>query len=219
MEYNVYKIFNDINDKIYIGQTNRTIEKRLQIHKNDSKRIDTYFYRAMRKYGTEHFFIELLDTAQNQDELNEKEFFWIMSFNKDKLYNSKFSKGKCGGDTLTGRMTPEIHDKISKSKMGSKNPRSKKIKAINTITKEEFIFDSMGECVRKLNLNDHSCISKRCLKKTKKPYKNIWNFEFYIEQEPVSTIPDECMGVGAEIGTADILGNEVSENQSGRLRE
>jgi hypothetical protein len=34
----------------------------------------------------------------------------------------------------------------------------------------------------------------------------------------VSTIPDECKGVGLEIGTSDVLGNEASENRSGRLR-
>ena len=33
----------------------------------------------------------------------------------------------------------------------------------------------------------------------------------------VETIPDECMGVGLEISTSDILGNEVSENRSGGL--
>ena len=33
-----------------------------------------------------------------------------------------------------------------------------------------------------------------------------------------STIPDECMEVGLEISTSDILGNELSENRSGRLR-
>lgn len=33
----------------------------------------------------------------------------------------------------------------------------------------------------------------------------------------VSTIPDECMGVGLEIGTSDVIGNEASENRSGRL--
>ena len=33
----------------------------------------------------------------------------------------------------------------------------------------------------------------------------------------VSTIPDECMEVGLEIGTSDVLGNEASENRSGRL--
>lgn len=34
----------------------------------------------------------------------------------------------------------------------------------------------------------------------------------------VSTIPDECMGVGLGISTNDVIGNEASENRSGRLR-
>lgn len=34
--------------------------------------------------------------------------------------------------------------------------------------------------------------------------------------EGVSTIPDECMGVGADISTAAVLGNESAENRSGR---
>jgi hypothetical protein len=196
VEYNVYKIYNDINDKIYIGQTNRSIEDRLRIHKNDARRIDTYFYRAIRKYGEEHFFIELIDTASNQEELDEKEYIWILSYPKDKLYNTKFSKGKCGGDTLTGNMTQEIHEKISLSKLSGNNPRAEMVKAINVKTGETFIFDSMCECARELNFPDHTCVSKRCLNQAKKPYKKTWNFEFYIEQQSVSTIPDECKGVG-----------------------
>ena len=34
----------------------------------------------------------------------------------------------------------------------------------------------------------------------------------------VSTIPDECMEVGLEIGTSGVIGNEAPENRSGRLR-
>ena len=33
----------------------------------------------------------------------------------------------------------------------------------------------------------------------------------------VSTIPDECMEVGLEIGTSGVLGNEAPENRSERL--
>ena len=40
----------------------------------------------------------------------------------------------------------------------------------------------------------------------------------FIIKKSVSTIPDECKGVGLEIGTSDVLGNEASENRSGRLR-
>lgn len=34
--------------------------------------------------------------------------------------------------------------------------------------------------------------------------------------KPVSTIPDECMGVELEISTSSVLGNESLENRSGR---
>lgn len=42
---------------------------------------DTKFYRAIRKYGAENFYIEKLDIARNQEELDEKEYFWINQFN------------------------------------------------------------------------------------------------------------------------------------------
>ena len=49
--------------------------------------------------------------------------------------------------------------------------------------------------------------------------KNLWfsNIKLLFLIKSVSTIPDECMGVGLEIGTSDVLGNEASENRSGRL--
>lgn len=40
---------------------------------------------------------------------------------------------------------------------------------------------------------------------------------YIIYLKGVSTIPDECMEVGTEISTVDVLGNEASENRSGRL--
>ena len=55
----IYKIYNDVNDKIYIGQTIRTIEHRFCQHIYDSKNEDRNYplYCAMRKYGKEHFSI------------------------------------------------------------------------------------------------------------------------------------------------------------------
>ena len=43
----------------------------------------------------------------------------------------------------------------------------------------------------------------------------IWKYDK--DWESVTTIADECMRVGLEIGTSDILGNEVSENRNDRL--
>lgn len=54
----IYKITNNLNNKIYIGQTVKTVEKRFQQHKNNSNK--SYFshivlYKAFNKYGIENF--------------------------------------------------------------------------------------------------------------------------------------------------------------------
>ena len=56
----IYKIYNDVNDKVYIGQTIRTIEERWNEHINSINRKELYnnvLYKAMRKYGVENFYI------------------------------------------------------------------------------------------------------------------------------------------------------------------
>ena len=47
-----YKITNDINDKVYIGQTIRPVKKRFERHINDAinNKLDTHFARAILKY-------------------------------------------------------------------------------------------------------------------------------------------------------------------------
>lgn len=60
----IYKITNDINDKVYIGKTTLSIEERFKEHCLDSKRNvkeKRPLYSAMRKYGQEHFKIELIE--------------------------------------------------------------------------------------------------------------------------------------------------------------
>ena len=55
----IYKITNNINNKIYIGKTNLTIEKRFKEHCRDAFRERNEkrpLYAAMRKYGIQKFF-------------------------------------------------------------------------------------------------------------------------------------------------------------------
>jgi hypothetical protein len=73
----IYQITNDINGKIYVGKTERSIEERFKEHCKDSKRREFEkrpLYRAMNKYGTEHFHIELLEET---DKPEEREVYWI----------------------------------------------------------------------------------------------------------------------------------------------
>lgn len=73
----IYKITNDINGKIYIGKTQFAIEKRFQEHCKDafrSRMEKRPLYSAMRKYGIEHFSIELVEET---DQPEEREKYWI----------------------------------------------------------------------------------------------------------------------------------------------
>ena len=73
----IYQITNDINGKIYIGQTEFSIEKRFKEHCQDAFRDRNEkrpLYAAMRKYGIEHFHIELIEETDNPE---EREVFWI----------------------------------------------------------------------------------------------------------------------------------------------
>lgn len=100
----IYKIVNDINNKVYIGQTIQNPGKRLQGHINDAFTIDYSkmdykynhkFARALRKYGIEHFKIIVIEEC-NINNLNEKEIYYIDKYNSFKDgYNTTL-----GGDGI-----------------------------------------------------------------------------------------------------------------------
>lgn len=73
----IYKITNDINQKIYIGKTEFSIEKRFKEHCQDAFRDRNEkrpLYAAMRKYGIEHFHIELIEETNIPE---ERKIHWI----------------------------------------------------------------------------------------------------------------------------------------------
>lgn len=73
----IYQITNDINSKIYIGKTEFSIEKRFKEHCADAfkeRNEKRPLYSAMRKYGIEHFHIELIEETDNPE---EREVYWI----------------------------------------------------------------------------------------------------------------------------------------------
>ena len=75
----IYKITNDINGKLYIGKTNRSIEIRFQEHIKVSKKEykNRPLYDAMNKYGVNHFHIEQIDICETDEEASTKEIYWI----------------------------------------------------------------------------------------------------------------------------------------------
>lgn len=75
----IYKILNSCNSKIYIGATTQTLEQRFKAHLYECNRgSQMLLYKAMRKYGTVNFYIELVDdTADSLDKLRELENYYI----------------------------------------------------------------------------------------------------------------------------------------------
>jgi group I intron endonuclease len=70
----IYKITNNINNKVYIGQTIESIKKRWQRHtwRCTIERNKMAITNAIIKYGKENFIIEQIDIANSIEELNEK---------------------------------------------------------------------------------------------------------------------------------------------------
>lgn len=80
----IYKITNDVTNKVYIGKTTSAIEKRYKEHIKQSKYNNKYhLYRAMNKYGLEHFHIEEIEECLS-DKLSEREKYWIKYYDSFK---------------------------------------------------------------------------------------------------------------------------------------
>lgn len=92
----IYKISNSINDKVYIGKTLSTIEKRFQEHIKDAYReTDNVrpLYRAIRKYGADVFHVELIEQISIEN-LSDREKYWIQYYDS---YNNGYN-ATVGGD-------------------------------------------------------------------------------------------------------------------------
>lgn len=85
----VYKISNNSNEKVYIGMTTRTIEKRKKEHEKayqdkNSRMYNFKIYKAMRDIGINNFSYEVLEECED-DLLPERERYWIQKYNS--VYN------------------------------------------------------------------------------------------------------------------------------------
>lgn len=110
----IYQIQNTINGKCYIGQTTRSIKRRLNEHLQNWKH-SSLIHKALKKYGIDNFVCTQLDTATNINDLNQKECYWIAT--KNTLSPNGYNL-KTGG--RRGVLCKESRQKISKTLLGRK---------------------------------------------------------------------------------------------------
>lgn len=208
----IYKITNTQNNKVYIGQTIRPIEQRFQRHINDALNniLDTHFARAIRKYGPESFYIEEIDTATTQEELNQKEQYWIRYYNSiQNGYNETDALYKSGGNTYqfkTDEEMKQIQEKIRQSKIGAKNPNSKSVKCLNVLTNEELLFDTVYDCQCFFDEKTHRFITTRVTHQTKTLYRNEWKIAYADDEYGEYFFKGYKTGI--QINVLDLLTNE-----------
>lgn len=106
----IYKIQCLINGKLYIGK-----------HKYNKPYLDEKYIasgilinQSIKKYGIDNFTNEIIDIADNLEELNEKEIYWI------KTYNTISPNGynlTAGGDGIS-EPTIDVRQKMREKKLG-----------------------------------------------------------------------------------------------------
>lgn len=208
----IYKITNTVNDKVYIGQTIRPVEKRFERHINDALNnvIDTHFARAIRKYGKENFSVEQIDTAKSQDELTRKEHYWISFYDSvNSGYNETGAEYKCGGNTYKSKSVEElgaIAEKIRSTKVGSQNPMSRGVKCKSILSGDELHFGTVEQCKNFFGEKTHRFISNRVSYETVVPYQGEWMIAYeendfkYERKHKTGTIVDiEILATGEVI--------------------
>ena len=79
------RLVSNKHGKVYIGQTTKSLRKRVTQHITNSrpntKAHKTYFHNALNKHGIENFDLIILERCQNQQELDERERYWIAYYN------------------------------------------------------------------------------------------------------------------------------------------
>ena len=110
------------NGKCYVGQTTKTLKHRISQHLNNLNRESLAFHNAIKKYGDDGLTWSVIDTADDLEELNRKEMFWI-EFYKSYIHD-EHSNGynlTRGGDGSIGlKHSKETRLKIRSARLGMK---------------------------------------------------------------------------------------------------
>ena len=116
----IYKFHNKITDKVYIGQTLRTLNERIGEHLYEAlnNKDNNYFHNALNKYGIENFDICILHTVDAPDKQSLIDKLNILEVQEICNYNS-FQEGynaNTGGNSY--QVSEESRKKMSKASKG-----------------------------------------------------------------------------------------------------
>lgn len=160
MIYEVYKIQNKINKKIYIGITNQGWNKRCSKHKSDARNgCDFKLHRAIRKYGVDKFNFNLLEECNSSEELKIRESYWIETLKTmDDSFGYNMTKG---GDGTFGKLhSEESKQKMSEMALNNDSYLHNKVEIFNINTLEIKIFKTIRNLSLFLDVSENNLAIK-----------------------------------------------------------
>lgn len=122
----VYLITNIINNKQYVGQSTRSLEKRWSEHCCQGTTARSAIKSAIKKYGKENFTIAIIDQANNINDLNKKESFWIKELDS---FGNGYNLTSGGDNHEISDITRQKMSIIQKGRIKSKEEIAKIVKA------------------------------------------------------------------------------------------
>lgn len=169
----IYKIVNNSNGKIYIGQTIKTIKQRFIGHiKAFRAGEQTSLYFAFNKYGFENFTVTKICNCYSKEQLNRAEIYFIKKYNstnKKLGYNMK-NGGACGlsaegiekmRKSLTGKKLSDLtKEKIRKSSTGRKLSQEARNK-ISEANRKRVVSDATKLKISKFNKGKTISVEQR----------------------------------------------------------
>jgi group I intron endonuclease len=110
MIFSIYLITNKANGKVYVGQTQKTVEFRWRQHVTTAARKNNMLiYRAIAKYGAEVFEVKTLEAVETKNQANWLESFYI---GVTKANNPEFGYNlTAGGEGTVGLKFSDEHRK------------------------------------------------------------------------------------------------------------
>jgi group I intron endonuclease len=139
----IYLIYSIFNDKGYIGQS-CNIQRRKIDHLSKLRRnvhSNTYLQNSFNKYGENNLIFLTIEVCMIE-RLNEREEYWINSFNKDDLFNI------INGGTVSDKDIARL--RISKSHKGKVgNQRKLSEEKVNELRQKHID----GERIKKLSID------------------------------------------------------------------
>lgn len=157
IDFVIYRFKNKVNGKVYIGQTIKPFRKRVIQHMTNSRPTTkcrkSYFHNALNKYGFEKFDVSIIERCSSQQELDERERYWIAYYNAtDKKYGYNIDSGGSMGKR-TKPLSAEHKQKLLDANLGKHRSEETKLRLSN-INKEKW----KGSEFRETRLKQIKCI-------------------------------------------------------------